>query len=84
MISVMFSFRPNVTLERQKAVLDNISHWREVYRASRLRPNAKHPEVLRMCYAYVEDPTNVGMTVRRLESMPEVESASVPAERQLV
>lgn len=84
MLSVMFSFRRNVPLERQRVVLDDISHWREIYGASRLRPNAKHPEVLRMCYAYVSDPTDVKLTVRRLESLPEVESASVPAERELV
>lgn len=84
MLSVMFNFRPNVSPERQKVILDAISHWREVYGASRLRPNAKHPEVQRMCYAYVQDPTNVVATVERLESLPEVESASVPAERELV
>ncbi len=80
---VMFRFKPGVPLDRQKAVLEDIGRWREVDRASRLKPNAKHPEVLRMCYAYVTDPTNVRTTLRRLEDLPEVESASEPAERLL-
>ncbi len=84
MRSVMFNFRPNVPLEEQDALLVQINTWNGISRAAHLKPDAKNPALLRMCYAYVSDQAELEALVERLSALPEIESASIPAERRLL
>jgi hypothetical protein len=84
MRSVMFNFRPGVKLERQEAVLAQIGAWDEISKAVRLKPDAKSLEILRMCYAYVDDNADIEAIVKRLSALPEVESAFLPEARRLI
>jgi hypothetical protein len=83
MVAVTFNFRPEATPEEQDEVLQAISAWREVQKASRLKPEAKHPLLLRMAYANVDDSADVDGVVERLARLPQVEGTSVPPKRRL-
>jgi hypothetical protein len=80
---VDFSFRPEVTAEQRDSVLDQIRRWDPIIEAMPLKPGATHPSTRRLHHAYVTD-NDVAATVERLSSLPEIESAAVPAKRHLV
>jgi hypothetical protein len=82
--TVTFNFRPDVSPARQDDVLERISTWRDVRKASRLKPGAKHPLLSRMAYAQVTDDADVDNLIGRLSKLAEIESASIPATRGLV
>lgn len=84
MRSVMFNFRPNLSLEEQDALLIQINTWNGVSKAAHLKPDAKNPAILRMCYAYVTDQAELKVLKEHLSALPEIESASIPAERRLL
>jgi hypothetical protein len=84
MRSVMFNFRPDVPLEEQDALLAKINTWNGISRAARLKPNAQKAAILRMCYAYISEKAEPEVIVERLSALPEIESASIPAERRLL
>jgi hypothetical protein len=84
MRTVMFTFRPEVSPEQQDAILDQLDGWEEIRKAVRLKPDAKYPEILRMCYAYLEDSADVESTAKRMADLPEVEAAEIPAKRGLL
>ncbi len=84
MRSVVFKFRSTVSPEQPDAVLAQINTWEGVSKAGHLKPDARSPEVLRLCYAYIEDNANLAALVERLSRLPEIESASPPAERRLI
>lgn len=84
MQSVMFTFKSDVSPERQKAILDEIENWASISKASRLKPDATNPAVLRMAYAYVEDDSRAEEVVKKLSSIKEIDEASLPARRSLV
>jgi hypothetical protein len=84
MRSVMFNFRPDVPLEEQEALLAKINTWNGISRAARLKPNAQKAAILRMCYAYISEKAEPEVIVERLSALPEIESASIPAERRLL
>lgn len=84
MRTVMFTFRSQVSPDRQEALLEEIGTWEEVTKAGRLKPDAKRADILRMAYAYVEDHADVAALVKRFAALPEVEDASMPAERHLL
>ena len=84
MPSVTFSFKSGVAPAKQDAILEEIGAWDEVTKASRLKEDAKNEVVLRMAYANVEDHGGAQHVVDRLSEMPEIESASLPAQRKLV
>lgn len=84
MRSVMFNFRPDVPLEEQDDLLAEINNWNGVSRAARLKPDAQKPALLRMCYAYISEQAEPEVIVERLSALPEIESASIPAERRLL
>lgn len=84
MRSVMFNFRPNVSPQRQDAILAQIETWDGISKTARLKPDAKRPEILRMCYAYVSNNIDIEALLKRLSALPEIESASTPAERRLL
>ena len=84
MRSVMFNFRPDVPLEEQDALLAEINTWDGISRAARLKPDAQKTAILRMCYAYISEQAEPEVLVERLSALPEIESASIPAERRLL
>lgn len=84
MQSVMFSFKPDVSPEKQKAILDELEHWDSISKASHLKPDANNPAVLRMAYAYVENDSSAEEVVKKLSAIREIDEASVPAKRKLV
>jgi len=84
MKSVMFSFKSGVAPEKQDALLEEIGTWDEVTKASRLKEDTKNAVVQRMAYANVEDNDGAQQVVERLSEMPEIEAASLPAQRKLV
>ena len=79
----MFVFRAEVPLDRQDAVLAEIRSWHTNGSVDRLTPEAKQPDLLRMCYAYLEDDADADAVVQRLLELPEIESASLPTRRRL-
>ena len=81
---IMFNFRPEVSSERQEAVLKDINTWGGIRQAGHLNPEAKHPLARRMSYAYVGDEADPHSVVKRLRKLPEIESVSIPAERGLI
>jgi hypothetical protein len=81
---INFIFKPEVAVERRDSVVSQIEGWNSVAKAAPLNPDAKHPGVRRMYYAYVTDGADVKETVECLSSLSEVESADVPAQRFLV
>ena len=84
MQSVMFSFKSDVAAEKQDAILEEIGAWNEVTKASRLKEGSRNALVQRQAYANVEDHSGAQQVVERLSEMPEIEYASLPAQRKLV
>jgi hypothetical protein len=81
---VTFSFRPEVSRERQEEVLAEIERWKQIEHASHLKPDAKMSELMRLCFAYVKDDADANEVATNLAAMPEIESASSPSVRRLV
>lgn len=79
-----FSFRPEVTKEQQASMLDQIGRWEPVIKAAPLDPDAKHPSIRRMYHVYLTDDADATATVDCLSSLPEIESAAIPAPRYLI
>jgi len=84
MQSIVFNMRPEVKRERQAGLLADVTALPGVHKATALRPNSKNAAVSRMCYAEVADDADVNTLVQRIAALPEVETASLPAERRLL
>jgi hypothetical protein len=84
MHSIVFNFQPQISLEEQDALLAEINGWDEISKAARLKPESKNPVLLGMCYVYVNNSVELEIIVKRLSAFPEIESASIPAERQIL
>lgn len=84
MRSITFKFKSDVPAKRQGAILARINSWKAVRKAGPLNPEAKHPLARRLSYAYVEDDADIDTLVDRLSKIPDIESASIPAERHLI
>jgi hypothetical protein len=80
---VFFNMRPEVAPARRERLLRELESRPEVSMAAAMRPDAKNELFRRMYYADVSDETAAVAVVRHLSLQPEVESASVPAERHL-
>jgi hypothetical protein len=80
---IFFNMRPEVAPARRQELLSELRSRPDVSVAAAMRPDAKNESFRRMFYADVRDETSAEVVVRHLESQPEVESASVPAERGL-
>ncbi len=84
MRSVVFTFRPEVPPERQDSLLAQITLWDSVVQAGRLSPRSRRSAIARMACAVLKEETDADAVVKQLSELPEVESASVPAERHLI
>ena len=84
MRSVTFTIAANVSAEKQQELLGRVRTWDGVKSAGTIAPAmAGDDEVRRMCFAYLDDQTPADAVVRRLNALPEVAAAEVPAERGL-
>jgi hypothetical protein len=84
MHSIVFNFQPQISLAEQDVLLAQINNWDGIIKAARLKPESKNPVLLGMCYVYVNDSVELKVIVKRLSAFPEIESASIPAERQIL
>ncbi|MBK8313357.1 MAG: hypothetical protein IPL01_04640 [Acidobacteria bacterium] len=80
---VTFSFRTDVSGERQDQILNEIAGWKQIEGASHLNRDAKLGLLQRLCYAYVSHDADTDDVVRRLNEFPEIETASEPPRRHL-
>ncbi len=83
MRSIVFNVRPEIGHKEQAALLTRLRRLPGVDRATCLNPNSKSAVIQRMCYAYVKDDADLESLRRQIGSLPEIESADVPAQRGL-
>ena len=82
---ITFTFDRNEPLNNQERVLKEINNWKgDVIKASRLKPDAKHEELRRFCYAQVSEDVPTDRIIDRIKGLPGIESVEEPAERRLV
>lgn len=84
MRSISITFHEGVSPEKRKAVLKKINKWKVVKEAGQLMPESKNAGIQRMAYAYLEDVAEIEDVSKKLNEIPEIDSASEPPERQLV
>ncbi len=84
MLVVTFIFHSDVSPEQQETILNQINRWESVQKVTHLNPNATHPELLRMCNAYLVDRADQVQIVKKLMDIPEIELAEIPAKRSLI
>ena len=84
MRSIVFSLRPGTAADKQDALLARLHKLPGIVHANSLSPQAKNPDVRRMCFAHVADDADVEQVLAQVRQEPEVEQASLPAERRLI
>lgn len=83
MITIMFNFFPDTSVEKQDEILTEINNtWgTEIIKARSL--SLKKPRLRHMCCVFI-DSEDSGSIIERLSALSEIESAFIPAERRLV
>lgn len=81
---INFSFGPRVRPEQQEATLRTIQRWPSVRQAAQLRPQSNNPAVQKMAFARLADGADAMSILRKIQSLPAVEQASVPSVRRLI
>lgn len=81
---MIFTFRPTTSPPQRESALREIGAWAEVDQAGLLHPELSSESLGRVCVATVAAGVAPETLLERLTSLPEVESASLPAERYLV
>ncbi len=84
MDTIFFDFRLDVTRSQQDKLIAEINTWQGISQVGHLKPDAQNPEIVRMCYAYITDRSDLQVLTEKLSALAEVESASIPASRQLL
>jgi hypothetical protein len=84
MLSVVFTFREQVSEGDQDRMQNRILQLPGVRTVGRIHPNARKPALRRMWFAEVADQTAASDLVRQLRQHEEIESADLPAERGLL
>ncbi len=84
MRSIVFNLRPETDSEKQGEVLSRLSRLPGVARVGSLSPHSRDPELRRMCFAYVTDDADLEGLLAQVRRQPEVQQASLPAERRLM
>lgn len=83
MPAIFFNVRSGTAPARRNALLEELRSRIEVKSAAALRPGASSDLVARMFYADLTDGADAEAVLRDLERRPEIESASLPADRYL-
>ena len=84
MPTLTFLFRPSANDEARQAAIEEIKRWPEVSAANFLKREATNPEVRRIAFAEVPDEKNLMEVLKRLQNLPAVETANLPAQRTLI
>jgi hypothetical protein len=84
MPTLTFLFQPSANDEARQAAIEEIKRWPEVSAANFLKREANNPEVRRIAFAEVPDERNLMEVLKRLQSLPVVATANLPAQRTLV
>lgn len=82
MKAVTFSFRAGVSVERQAEILEELGAADGVSVAARLKPGSRNVTVARMAYVRVTDAGDVDGVMRRLASVPEIDTPAVSPRRR--
>jgi hypothetical protein len=83
MRSIVFNVRPEASGEKQETLLARLGRLPGIARIGCLSPHSKDPILRRMCFAQVADDADVENLLAEVRLQPEVEQASLPAERKL-
>lgn len=81
---VEFSFTPDTPFEEQKEALEMIRAWPGVGTAAHLRPQSKSASVQRMAFVRLTGDGDLAATLKKIQSLPSVDGASIPATRMLM
>jgi hypothetical protein len=82
--TLTFLFQPSANDEARQAAVEEIKRWPEVSAANFLKREANNPEVRRIAFAEVPDERNQMEVLKRVQSLPVVATANLPAQRTLV
>ena len=83
MRSIHFNVKPEVTHAAQEALLHGMNALPGIHRVASLNAQAKDATIRRMCFAEVKEDADIHALLKRIQSMSEVESADMPAQRGL-
>jgi hypothetical protein len=84
MPTLTFLFRPSADDDARQAAMEEVKRWPQVSAANFLKREAKNPEVRRIAYAEVPDAKDLMDVLQRLQTLPVVETANLPAQRTLI
>ena len=84
MKAINFSFREETAPDAQRIAIDAIKAVPGVRGVAHVKPDSKDAAVARMATVYLADDANVEDVRSRVESLDQVERASVPAQRTLI
>jgi hypothetical protein len=84
MRSITFRLNAKLSTEQQDTALEKVCRVPGVSRAESLFPECNDASLRRLGYAYVNDDAPIERVLKDIESLREVEDASLPAERSLV
>jgi hypothetical protein len=84
MQTITMTFRAEVPKARRGAVLEAIGRIPGVLKASFLKAESEHPEIARVAYLSLAAQADVEGVLRQLRQLPEIEAASLPAQRKLM
>ncbi|MGD9647153.1 MAG: hypothetical protein AB7U73_15690 [Pirellulales bacterium] len=84
MRAITFNLRPVVDTEDRQRLFNSLSELKGIKKTAALRPGSSNAAVRRICYAQVSDDADIESLRDAIAARPEVESASVPATRELL
>ena len=84
MKSVMLRIHPNLGSDAISALLDRLKMVDGVVTVAPLKPGAKNAAVARLFYLVLDDSADAQHVAERVLTMPEIESAGLPAAREQI
>jgi len=84
MQTITITFRAEVPKPRREAVLEAMARTSGVLKASFLKAESDHPEIARTAYLSLATQADVEAVLTQLRQLPEIEAASLPAQRRLM
>jgi hypothetical protein len=84
MRAISFNLRAIVDNQQRQRLFESLERLAGIRQAAALRPGSSNAEVRRMCYARVSDDADIESLRQQIAAQPEVESASLPATRELL
>lgn len=84
MKSINFSFHERTAPDARQVAIEAIKSVPGVRGVAHVKPDSKDPAVARMATVYLSDDADVEAVRSQVESLDQVERASIPAERHLI